>query len=242
MRWKLPEKLREISGLAVTADQRLLAVTDEEAIVYELDVTRGGLVKAFALGEPTVRDDFEGIAVLGETVWLMNSDGDLYASGEGVDGERMSFKKYRFPFKDDCELEGLTADAQNDTLIMVCKDAKRQKDRLIFEWSEDGVKRKYRLPESEMADSVGSKRVHPSGIVIDPESGALMIVAARENSVFSVSRTGEFLGLVLALDARRHQQAEGLALTADGAMLVADEAVDGPAMLTRYDKQAFATE
>ena len=46
--WKLPGKLREISGLALTSDERLLAVTDESAIVYEIDYENGRLVKAFA--------------------------------------------------------------------------------------------------------------------------------------------------------------------------------------------------
>ena len=242
MQWRLPQKLREISGLALTADHRLLAVADEEAIVYELDIAEGRLVKAFALGDPTVRGDFEGIAVLDDTVWLMTSDGDLYASTEGADGERSAFRKHEFGFKDDCELEGLAADAQTETLIMVCKDARKKKDRLVFEWSPGGIARKARLPEEEMADSIGTRRVHPSGVVVNPQNGDLIIVAAREKGVFVITREGEFKGTIMRLDPDLHSQAEGVALLPDGTLLIADEAVNGPATLTKYDKTAINAE
>ncbi len=234
VRWNLPARLREISGLALTSDQRLLAVADEEAIVYEYDYDAGRLVKAFALGEPTVRDDFEGIAVLKDTVWLMNSKGDLYSANEGDDGERVEYEKHKFEFKDDCELEGLAADEGRDTLILVCKDAKKKKDRLIFEWSTDAGRRKLRLPEAEIAASLGTNRVHPSGIEVDPETGNLLLVAARENAVFALSSDGDFLGVIMKLDKDRHRQAEGITITDDGRLLIADEAGNGSATLAIY--------
>ena len=45
--WSLPKRLDEISGLALTSDERLLAMTDEVAVIYEIDYSAGGLVKAF---------------------------------------------------------------------------------------------------------------------------------------------------------------------------------------------------
>jgi len=230
----LPGKLNEISGLALTHDQRLLAITDEEAIVYEYDFDAGRMVKAFALGEPTVRDDFEGIAVLDDTVWIMNSKGDLYSAREGGDGERVEYEKHKFEFKDDCELEGLAADEGQNALLLVCKDAKKKKDRLIFRWSMDADSRKFRLPEAEMAASLGKKRVHPSGIEVDPGTGDLLVVAARERAVFRLSRDGSFVDVIMKLDSGRHRQAEGITITKDGRLLIADEANNGSAMLTVY--------
>lgn len=234
VRWELPGKLREISGLALTGDQRLLAVTDEEAIVYEYDYHNGRMVKAFALGKPTLRGDFEGIAVLNETVWLMNSKGDLYSANEGDDGERVEYRKHKFEFKDDCELEGLAADEDRNVLILVCKDANKKKNRLIFEWSMDADSRKFRLPEAEIAARLGTKRVHPSGIEVDPQTGDLVVVASRENAIFTLSRNGDFLDVIMDLDRSLHRQAEGITVTRDGRLLIADEAANDTATLTIY--------
>jgi len=237
VRWRLPDRLREISGLALTRDQRLLAVADEEAIVYEYDYERGRLVKAFALGEPTVRDDFEGIAVLNGTVWLMNSKGDVYAAPEGRDGERVAYEKHKFIFKDDCELEGLAADEELNALILICKDAKKKKDRLMFQWSIGGESAKTRLPEADIAASLAQKRIHPSGIEIDPASGNLWVVTAREHAVVELARDGTFIDVIMKLDSNRHQQAEGITITNDGRLLIADEANNRPAMLSIYRMQ-----
>src|SRR5262245_54963359 len=56
---QLPQRLREISGLAVTPDGRLFAHGDERAALYEIDPERGRILKSFSLN---VRGDFEGLA------------------------------------------------------------------------------------------------------------------------------------------------------------------------------------
>ena len=63
-RWYLPDRLHEVSALAMTADRELFAVDDEQAVIYQIDYTSGRLVKAFALGRPVERGDFEGLAVV----------------------------------------------------------------------------------------------------------------------------------------------------------------------------------
>jgi len=232
--WALPDKLREISGLALTADQRLLSIADEEAIVYELDYRTGKLVKAFALGQPTVRADFEGIAVLNGTIWIMTSDGDLYSFIEGADGQRVPYEKHRFAFGKKCELEGLAADASRNALILACKDAKKRKNRQIFVWPMSGELLEFRIPEKAMADLIGTKRVNLSAIEVDPDSGNWFVLAAKQKALFELSSEGELLGLTMRLDASRHSQPEGLAITNDGHLLVADEAGAGPATLAAY--------
>ena len=49
--WKLPRRLAEISGLAMTMDNRLLAHNDEKGIIYEIDYRDGTIVKAFQLAD-----------------------------------------------------------------------------------------------------------------------------------------------------------------------------------------------
>jgi uncharacterized protein YjiK len=240
--WALPDKLREISGLALTDDGRLLAVSDEEAIVYEIDYRNGTLVKAFAIGEPTVRGDFEGIAVLAGKVWIMTSKGWLYSFTEGADGQRVPYERIKTGLGNQCELEGLEADEQSGRLLLVCKESlKKKKGLRVFEWLVDGDPEQEAveidLPEDAMADSIGKKQVNPSGAAIDPATGNLIIVAARQHAIFELMRDGTLIDVIMRLDSKRHRQSEGISITADGRLIIADEANKGPARLAIYSQK-----
>ena len=91
--WKLPGRLREISGLAMTGDGRLLAHNDERGVVFEIDYRDGSIVKAFQLADTAnpVAGDFEGIAATGEQIYLTTSSGRLYECREGADQESVLF-------------------------------------------------------------------------------------------------------------------------------------------------------
>jgi uncharacterized protein YjiK len=239
--WSLPVQLREISGLALTRDQRLLAVADEEAIVYEVDYEAGRLIKSYAFGRPVVREDFEGIAVLGDRVWLMTSDGDLYWAPEGENGEQVSFERIETGIGRECELEGLASIAEPPSLALLCKDGRKRKKLRIHRWEPgNGIVSETKLPEKAMEDAIGAKRIRPSGLEIDPATGDWIVVAAAQRAVFRVGADGEFRGVIMRLNGDRHRQAEGIAITADGRLLIADEGGRGNARLAvypAYDKE-----
>lgn len=242
VQWRLPDKLREISGLALTDDERLLAVTDEEAIVYEIDYQDGGLVKAFALGNPTVRGDFEGIAVLNGMVWLLTSNGRLYTFREGADGERVPYERTNTDLGDECEFEGLAAESRTGRLLLVCKESKKKKKGLrIFEWLAAGDKdqkaTEIELDEDALEHSIDRKQVNPSGIAISPATGNRIVVAAKQRAVFELTRGGRLIDVILRLDAGRHEQPEGVVVTEDGRLIIADEAGSGAARLAIYSPE-----
>ena len=239
--WRLPGRLREISALALTDDERLLAVDDEQAVVYELDYVRGGLVKAFALGEPTLRQDLEGIAAIGNTVYLLTSDAQLYIAPEGEDGERVTFRHVDTGLGSQCEFEGLAADAAGERLLLLCKEVRRKADidtLTIFVWRIAGESNApedaLRLPVELIAEALDEDELHPSGIAVDRDSGNLILVAARERALIELEPNGNFLAARRLKSAKRHPQAEGIELTADGRLILADEAGKRRALLTVY--------
>ena len=240
MQWKLPKRLREISGLALTSDERLLAVTDEKAIVYELDYLQGKIIKSFALGDPVVRGDFEGIAVLGDTIWLMTSNGILFAAAEGPDGGSVRYQKYDTGNADFCELEGLGQDRTAGTLILACKEGikRKKKDLMIFEWSASasGIEhiRDIEVPGRSIKSMIDKKRISPSGIAVDPQTGERVLVAARQDALVRLTADGALLEAIILEKKGRHKQAEGIEITRDGRMLIADEGGKGRARLAVY--------
>ena len=132
--WKLHDRLKEISGLATTADGRLLAHDDEKALIYEVDYLAGELVKVWAFGHPTAVDDFEGIAVADGRIFLITSRGRLYEGTEGDDGDRVLYNTYELGLNNhqqsslgrQCEIEGLEFEPDDRTLLILCKTARTE--------------------------------------------------------------------------------------------------------------------
>ena len=238
--WRLPGRLREISGLAMTPDDRLFAHDDEEAVIYEIDYRGGRLVKAFAMGEPTAQGDFEGIAYADGRFYLTTSNGRLYESSEGRDGERMLFNTYGTGVGNACEVEGLAFEPSDRTLLLLCKEAreKRLEDHVaIFRWSLDrramADDSLLLYPMSAFTEPIDEKNFHPSGLERHPTAGTYVIVAAREEAVAEVSPNGEVVR-VMKLPRGQHRQAEGITFSSIDTLFISDEGGSGRSRLVLY--------
>ena len=237
--WKLPRRLREISGLAISAKGHLFAHADEEAIVYQLDYEKSNLIKAFALGDPTVRGDFEGLAVIGDEFFLTTSDGEIFRFAEGEDGDRVAYERMETGLGKHCEIEGLAAIGQQ--LLLLCKDVRSTKlieNLAIFFWdvsTESGPESVIELPEREILDTVKKKRINPSGLAVDPTTGNLLIVAAHQKVLLEITPTGELVQAMRMLLPRRHRQAEGIEVSLPGQLIISDEGGSHRARVAVYE-------
>ncbi len=244
--WRLPRRLAEISGLAMTGDGRLLGHHDEAGVVFELDFRGGSVVKEFPVtdGDAAVPGDFEGIAVVEETVYLVTSGGRLYEFREGGDEEPVLFTVYATGVGRRCEIEGLTYDEGRRLLLLLCKrplgDA--PKGRLeVHAWSVDrralDGDSGFAFTEEEVSRRLegGESRAsfRPSGIEWHAPSGNFIIVAAREQAVAEVTPEGRVVG-ARRFPAAWHRQIEGVSFAQDGALIVADEGTGGRGRLTVY--------
>ncbi len=238
-RWILPETLREISGLALTADGRLLTVGDERGKVFEVDYRRGVMVKTFTLGHPAVHGDFEAITVVGDTVFLLASDGVLYEFPEGADGEAVPYTIHDTGLARQCEFEGMAFDPTIHSLLLACKkvhDKALQQSLLIYRWrlqpGRDPTLSQLAVPLKLVIGTNGWDGLHPSDITIDPFTGNYVMIASREKALIAITPAGD---VVFARPLQGvHDQGEGVAITKDSILIVSDERVTGPAVITLY--------
>ena len=238
-RWMLPRELREISGLTLTNDGRLLAQTDEIGKVWELDYRRGILVKRFALGQGGVHGDFEGITTVDSVMYLLTSKGKLYEFHEGANHADVGYEIHDTKLEDACEFEGLAYDRPLNSLLLACKrvlDSTVHNSIVIYRWRLHGDKRdrlsRLIVPIGNVVGSNDWKTFRPSDITIDPFNGNYVLIASKERGLIEITPDGApVLARALPSD---HLQAEGVAITKDSILIISDEGGTDLGMITLY--------
>lgn len=215
---------------------------DEAAVIYEIDLESGAIVKHFSLGEPAVRGDFEGLAIDGDGVfYLITSQGRLYRFREGEARANVPFEAFDTGLATVAEIEGLTFHYGEERLILASKTnfaPVMQATLALYQWAPERPDQPARpwlmAPIEPLAQAVGMSGFHPSGMEIDQRTGRLVLLAGREGGLVELDRQGEVLASRGLGDL--HPHAEGVTILADGGMLISDEGGKDRAHLTRYDR------
>jgi len=236
-RFDLPGRLDEISGLAFSASGTLYGHEDERGIVFSIDPTTGKVGRGFELGSNAPRDDFEGIAVAGDRLFLISSRGRLYEFREAPQGGSSPVRVTDVGVGKTCEVEGLTYDPGSASLLLACKSvmptAPEVRIHRIPLDPTTPVPPPQRIPLDAFASVGLGGGVHPSGMDIDPSTGNLVLVAAREEAILEIDVRGRVVS-AHRFTGHRHPQAEGIAFGPDGLLYIADEGKNGKARLTVY--------
>lgn len=239
---RLPRRLDEISGLAFTADGRLLAHGDEAAVVWELDPGSGRVIKQFGLGRhgQVMRGDFEGIEVVDGRVFLVTSAGEVVAGTEGKDGEVVAGLSTDLGLRGACEVEGLAWDRPTRSLLLLCKHVRSRHWRdhvVILAVSAETWKLESRprlaVPERDLERVTGIKHFNGSALARHPRSGTYILLAGPQRAYAEIDTAGRVLGGG-SFDRKRHRQPEGVAVGPDLSLLVSDEAAGKDATISTY--------
>lgn len=237
-RWVLPLELREISGLAVTADGNLLAHNDEQARVYVIDPRRGVVIKQFTVGSGP-RGDFEAVAVSGADIYLLASNGKILRFREGKDRSEVPYTEIDTRLGSECEFEGIAVDHSSGLLLMPCKSVAKKGPRgqlVVYRWDpRKGNSQKpsmLTIPLAQVAAGNPWRTLHTSDMTIDPATGNYVLIAAQEKAFVEITPGGTVVRAGLLPEPS--QQAEGVALTKEGVLIVADEGQDRAATITLY--------
>ncbi len=227
--YELPDVLREISGLALANGTELYGHNDEQAIIYQIDYRGGRILRRFAL-EGGLRADFEGIAWLAGRLYLTTSAGQLFELHPGAANAVVPYQVHTSGL--DCEVEGLTGSSGQTGLIAACKNRPGGKKALHLhdwrpgsaEWSEAPA---IRIRRSQFDAAFARlnrdrpEKFQPTAITTTPE-GHLLMIAGPQKVLLEFTAEGVPLAAAL-LDPKRHPQPEGIAMTAAGTLIIADE-------------------
>ena len=237
-RWLFPRELAEISGLVLTPDGRLFAHNDETAQITEIDYRRGVITKRFFVGDKDLHGDFEALTCADDRFFLLASNGSLYEFREGEDGERVDYTVHDTHLGKECEFESAAYDSTTDSIVLACKNVGKKKPGealVLYRYrldQKDEETSELTVPFSEAIGKNDWKQLQPTDITVDPFSGNYVLVAAKQQALVMLTPAGAVV-FSRAL-AGRHPQAEGIAITRDHILIIADEATNGPATITLY--------
>ena len=243
----LPTELEEISGLASYAPGLVLAIQDEDGIIFVYDLAAQQVVDRWRFGK---NQDYEGVAINDSMVFVLESDGDLHGVRLPYQPTR-DVKKYKTEFSHRNDTEGVVFDSVENRLLIVPKeqglnrDLKAENRRGIYAFDlesnqllPDPV---YLIDETDLGQIVygntGRYLFKPSGIAIEPGTGHLFILASVGKILIVLSRSNEILHVEL-LDEKIFPQPEGITFDTNGDLLISSEARAGRKQsLVRFAKR-----
>jgi len=237
---KVSGKVSEISGLAISPGGRLFAHDDENAVVYELDRSSGEILKRFTVGSGFMAEDFEGIAIKGNSFFLVNSSGDLFEFQEAADKEHSGFILHRTFLSQRNDVEGLEYDPLTDCLLLACKGYPGdgyEAYKAVYEFSlKERVlneKPRFLIPLDLVRKKARKGNFSPSGIALHPGAGTFFIISAEGELMIEIDRKGNILGQE-EIPRETNSQPEGIIFTSDGTMLIANDGQGGKGTITVY--------
>ena len=113
----LPDILHEISGITFLDSNTLVCVQDENGILFFYDMTKKEIISQ---KDFSGKGDYEGIARVEDTIYVLRSDGILYEIADfKSDNPIVTSFDTDIPSKDN---EGLCYDKESNRLLIACKE------------------------------------------------------------------------------------------------------------------------
>lgn len=252
----LPAALNEISGITDISKSDIGCVQDEKGIIFIYDLENKKIKEQIPF---STDGDYEGITVVGKTMYILRSDGLLvevenYRSANPV--------KKTYPLNiGTMNNEGLCYDEAGNRLLIAAKSkagkGKELKDKRVVYAFDLKVKKLFAkaaieidvaelaayakqqgimLPEAPKKKGEGMRslfRFLPSSVAVHPVTRSIYIVSAIDRTLAIFDASGKIIGFSV-LDSKTFTKPEGLTFFSNGDLLVSNEAEGTPATLLRF--------
>jgi len=259
-KYKLPKYLEEISGLSYYGKGKIACVQDEKAFIYMLNLEKEKIVDKYDFGSDA---DYEDIAVVGKTAYILRNNGHIYRIKNFTKKDR-KVKKYNTELKEKNDTEGIAFDPASNALLIACKGSPSiDKDQLyegykaIYKFDleeEELIKTPHFLINLERLDSYMDHNVFsrlsikvakklrliesetsfkPSGIAIHPLDANIYIISSVGKLLIILNRDGKVQD-VKELDPKIFRQPEGICFSPAGDMYISNEGQGGKGYILKF--------
>ncbi len=244
----MPEKLLEISGVSYVDPYHLICVEDEHGSLYNYDLRLRDFTPEWKFSGD---GDYEDVLYYSDTVFVLESNGDVYQFHYSKSGAKNSIK-HKTPLSIKHDTEGLGYGPLTQSLLIACKE-----ERDIYGKKSDGwnvyafdlVSKKlledpfYTLTSKGLKSFFEQHRdfvyeeerivVKPSGIAFNPLDSnfyilssvgkMIVVVDQKKNIKATYSIPGKLLG-----------QPEGITFSPSGDLYISSEGDDKPGRILLF--------
>lgn len=259
-KYTLPESLNEISGISYYSPDKIACIQDEKGFIYLYDVKRKKIASTHKFGNS---GDYEDIAVVGDTAYVLRSDGVIFEIVGFITSEK-SIKKISTSLSGRNDTEGLAFDSATQALWIVCKGS----PHLSSDHHGSGSKAVYRFdlygkkvsaiplfridlagfPDNKETNwftkqSVGLGKAlkfleedwnfQPSGIAIHPVMNDIYIISHIGKLLLVLDRKGKIRS-VNQLNAKIFRQPEGICFSPEGDLFISNEGDGGRGNILKF--------
>jgi hypothetical protein len=259
-RYKLPDYLEEISGMSYYGKGKIACVQDEKANIYVWNLEQEKISKKYDFGSD---GDYEDIAVVDKTAYILKSDGDIYRIKDFKKKDR-KVKKFNTPLKEKNDCEGIAFDPLSNSLLIACKGSPSiDKEKLYegykavyqFDLEEEELgKDPYFLIDLNKLDSYIDRNVfnrisvkvakrlrliesetsfQPSGVAIHPLYGDIYLISSVGKLLIVLNRRGKVQD-VKELDEKLFRQPEGICFSPSGDLFISNEGQGGKGYILKF--------
>lgn len=225
--WIMPKELNEISGICFTDKNKLACVQDEKGVIYIYDLESSSIEKKIRFAG---KGDYEGIAIVGNTAFVITGDGILYEIADYLTSPVVT--SFPINIHKNEESEAICYDKLNDRLLIALKDSKKNKvDPELFEF--DLNKKEFHYNPALKIDQKNmffkkmkfenlKKHWQPADIAMNPSNNKILVVDAINHNLLEISTNGK-LERSTSLPTEVFPHPEGIAVRNDGSIFICND-------------------
>ncbi len=242
---ELPQELSEISGITFLSDTVLVAIQDEEGILYYYNLRQNKIIKKQTFAGS---GDYEDLVKVGSDMYVITSEGTL-SQIKNFESTNPVLTAIVTPFSKKNDIEGLAYDAKNDRLLIAPKEHGLDQNKTTKEiYGFDLKTMKFqakpaysiRLNEIEaqfhgdaleesskkFLKAIGNQNMNKifrsSAITVKESTGEIFVLSSLNGLIIILNSQG-VLNKIIQFSGVEYKQPEGIAFAPNGKLYISNE-------------------
>ena len=242
---ELPEEMNEISGITFLNDSVLVAIQDEEGILFYYNINQNKIIKKQTFAD---NDDYEDLVIAGNDLYTITSKGLIHQIKD-FESSKPVIKSFKTAFSAKNDIEGLAYDAKKHRLLIAPKEAGLDKDKTTKEiygfdlktmtlqtapvytihlaeieaqFKGDALEESSKKFLKALGNHNMNKIFRSSALAINVTSGETYILSAINGLILVLTPEG-VLKKLIQLSGPEYKQPEGIAFSPNGKLYISNE-------------------